>query len=198
MRLLGMALLALSLPACYQKMAVQPSLRPLQSSDFFADGRASRPTVSGTVARGQLGRYTDTALYHGKDDKGNEVTDFPFEVTKRVLDRGRQRFEVFCAVCHGYTGAGDGRVVKRGFTVPPNLNTEASRLIKIRTGKEVPLTEVSVGHLYDVVTRGFGAMPDYSEQIPVNDRWAIVAYVRALQYARSPALREKLGKEKAK
>lgn len=186
-RLALLAALALALPACYQKMAVQPSYRrPLGPSDFFSDGRASRPPVPGTVARGQL--RTDTALYQGRDAEGKLVKDFPFEVTEDMLKRGRTNFNVFCAVCHGATGHGDGRIVQRGYTKPPSLLTDDSRAYALRGEKGVKLTAVRVGHIYDVVTRGHGAMPDYAEQIPVNDRWAIVAYVRALQ--KYPKLRE--------
>ncbi|MGL4553948.1 MAG: c-type cytochrome [Gemmataceae bacterium] len=191
------ALLLAGLAGCHQKMAIQPSYRPQSPSAFFPDGRADRPTVAGTVARGQLAARTDAALYHGKDAKGALTAEFPYPVTADVLKRGEQRYNVFCAMCHGLTGEGDGRVVKRGFTPPPSYSTDASRAYQLK-GEKVLLTDVPVGHLYDVITRGYGAMADYSAQIPVHDRWAIVAYVRALQYSRSPALREKLGKEKAK
>ena len=189
--------LACCLVGCYQKMAVQPSYRPQSPSDFFADGRSTRPTVPGTVARGQLAARTDTVLYQGKDAKGALTKEFPFPITEDVLKRGQQRFNVFCSVCHGLTGEGDGRVVKRGFTAPPNFHTDLARSYKLR-GEKMPLTDVPPGYIFDVITRGFGAMPEYAAQVPVNDRWAIVAYVRALQYSRSEALRGKLGKEKGK
>jgi mono/diheme cytochrome c family protein len=177
--LILIAALALSMPACYQAMGTQPSYRrPLGPSDFFSDGRASRPPVPGTVARGQL--RIDRALYEGRDDKGELVKTFPFEITDRVLKRGQARYNVFCIVCHGATGQGDGRIVKRGFTVPPSYTKDDSRAFAL-LGKKIKLTEVPVGHIYDVITRGYGAMPDHAEQIPVNDRWAIAAYVRALQ-----------------
>jgi mono/diheme cytochrome c family protein len=184
--LILVAVLALSIPACFQAMGTQPSYRrPLGPSDFFSDGRASRPPVPGTVARGQL--RIDRALYEGRDDKGELVTTYPFEITPDVLRRGKEQFNVFCIVCHGATGEGDGRIVKRGFTVPPSYTKDDSRAFAL-LGKKIKLTRVPVGHIYDVITRGHGAMPDHAEQIPVNDRWAITAYVRALQ---QPKLRPK-------
>jgi hypothetical protein len=187
--------LALLLPACAQQQGSQPSYRPLQPSDFFPDGRASRPLVPGTVARGQL--HVDTALYEGKNEEGEPVDVFPFEMTKAVLDRGRQRFDIFCSVCHGLTGHGDGRIVQRGFTRPPNFMTDLSRAYKLR-GQEKKLTEVPLGHVFQVITEGFGAMPEYAAQVPVRDRWAIIGYFKALQYSQLPGLRKtmKLAPEK--
>jgi mono/diheme cytochrome c family protein len=187
--LFAMSLLAL--PACYQKMATQPSPRPLASSDFFPDGRASRAPVAGTVARGQL--RADRPLYEGTDKDGKPVAEFPFEVSESVLKRGKQRYEVFCSVCHGYTGQGDGRIVQRGFTKPPSLTKDDSRGYALKKEK-IKLTDVPVGYVYVVITKGHGAMPDYAEQIPPKDRWAIVGYVKALQYSQVPELREKLKK----
>lgn len=170
--------LALCLPACYQRMGVQPSYSPLSPSNFFSDGRSSRPPVPGTVARGQL--RIDTALFLGRDAEGKLVSEYPFEITDEVVNRGKVNYNVFCAVCHGATGKGDGRVVQRGFTKPPSYLTDDSRAYSLR-GEKLKLTAVPVGHIYDVITRGHGAMADHAEQIPVNDRWAITAYVRALQ-----------------
>src|SRR6185437_3764279 len=160
---LGAALLTV---ACTQKMAVQPYNRPYTSSDVFADGSSARPIPADTVARGHT--RDDTLLFTGKDSSGQDSTQFPFPVTRDVLQRGRDRFEIYCAPCHGYTGDGDGVVVQRGFNPPPSYNTDRLRA-------------APVGHFFDVATNGFGAMPSYSAQIPVNDRWAIVAYIRALQ-----------------
>jgi hypothetical protein len=165
--------LALLLGACRQDMHDQLKLEPLEQSTFFADGRASRSPVDGTVARGQL--LLDRHLHEGtRLDEGTSepklVEEFPFEVTRDVLLRGRERYDIFCAPCHARTGAGDGMVVRRGFRRPPSLHEE-----RLRT--------IAVGHLYDVIRRGLGAMPPYASQIPVNDRWAVVAYVRALQLA---------------
>lgn len=182
---------------CHQKMAIQPSYRPQSKSDFFADGQSSRPPVPGTVARGQLSMRTDLARQQGKDDKGAWVREVPFALSEDILKRGQQRYNVFCSVCHGLTGAGDGRIVQRGFTKPPSLILDLSRGYKLRQ-EDIKLTDIGVGYIFDVISRGYGAMPGHAEQIPVNDRWAIVAYVRALQYSQLPALRDQLGKEKAK
>jgi mono/diheme cytochrome c family protein len=181
------ALCLLTLPACEQQMSQHAGYKTLTQSDFFGDGRSARPTVPGTVARGQL--HLDSALYTGRDDKGQLVTEFPFEMTEQVLKRGKERFTIFCSVCHGLTGHGDGRIVKRGFTKPPDYHTDLSRYYKLR-GEEVKLIDVPVGHMFEVVSKGFGAMPDYASQIPVNDRWAIIGYVRSLQFSQSPAMRK--------
>jgi mono/diheme cytochrome c family protein len=191
--LAGLALLTAS--ACQQQMGSQPSYRPLQPSDFFDYGRSSRPVLPGTVARGQL--RTDTALFAGKDSQGEFVQEIPFELSEYVLKRGEQRFNIFCSVCHGLTGEGDGRIVQRGFTKPPNFHTDDSRAYKLKgqkllpsgeyeaAGQKIPLRDVAVGYIFEVITHGYGAMPDYESQIPVRDRWAIVAYVRALQLSQA-------------
>ena len=182
----------LILAGCQQQMADQPSYRPLDPSDFFPDGRSSRPVVAGTVARGQL--RTDTALYEGRDEKGELVKEFPFDMTKPVLERGRQRYEIFCSVCHGLTGHGDGRIVQRGFTKPPDYVTDVSRGYAIR-GQKVKLTDVPPGYVYEVITKGYGAMAEHAAQISVPDRWAIVGYIKALQYSQLPDLRQKGGRK---
>jgi mono/diheme cytochrome c family protein len=188
-----MCVLALLLAGCSQQMAEHAGYKPLTRDDFFADRRSSRPVVEGTVARGQL--RIDSALYTGKGEDGKDVTEFPFEMTKEVLARGKQRYEIFCSVCHGMTGQGDGRIVQRGFTKPPSYSAGLSRAAKFK-GKDIPLVDMPVGHYFDTITRGYGAMPDLNTQIPVRDRWAIVGYVRALQISQSPAFRAKLAKEK--
>jgi mono/diheme cytochrome c family protein len=182
------ATLFVAVPACRQRMSDQPSYRPLQASAFFPDGRASRPLLPGTVARGQL--REDSKLYEGRDDKEEFVTEFPFEMTAEVLERGEQRFNIFCSVCHGKTGDGDGRIVQRGYTKPTNFNGELSRYYKLR-GKDISIREVPVGLIYDVISHGYGAMPDYASQISVKDRWAIAGYVRALQYSQAPEAERK-------
>jgi mono/diheme cytochrome c family protein len=169
-------------------MGTTPAYKPLAESDFFEDGRASRPVIAGTVARGQL--RDDPVLYTGRDGHGELSNEFPFEMTKDVLQRGRQRYDVFCAVCHGLTGHGDGRIVQRGFTPPPSYLTD-SRGYKLR-GETKKLTDVPVGYIYEVITKGYGAMPEHAAQIPVRDRWAIVGYVKALQYSQSPEARDKV------
>jgi mono/diheme cytochrome c family protein len=160
-------------------MADQPHFEPLEASDFFADGQAARPFVPGTVARGQL--RIDTAFFEGKVN-GKAVATYPRQmvaeqlrlsgddeqVMAQILDRGRERFDIFCAACHDRTGSGQGMVVQRGFPTPPSYHSDRLR-------------EAPVGHFYDVITHGFGRMPDYADQIPPADRWAIIAYVRALQ-----------------
>lgn len=176
-------------PACQQQMGTTPAYKPLTKSDFFADGRASRPVLTGTVARGQL--WTDSALFEGRNEQGALVEEFPFEITTSVLERGKQRYDIFCSVCHGLTGHGDGRIVKRGFTVPPNYMTDLSRGYQLK-GIEKKLTDVPVGYIYEVITKGYGAMPDHASQIPVRDRWAIVGYVKALQFSQLPELRTRM------
>ena len=146
-------------------MSQQPKRRPLEPSRFFADGQSSRSPVEGTIARGQL--RLDDHLYRGME-KGEFADAFPFPVTREILTRGRERFNIFCSPCHDRTGYGHGMIVQRGFTSPPSYHIERLRRAK-------------PGYFFDVITRGFGAMPDYPDQIPVRDRWAIVAYLRVLQ-----------------
>jgi mono/diheme cytochrome c family protein len=166
------ALACLVLAACRQDMHDAPSYDPLQASDFFADGRASRTPVANTVARGQL--RDDDHLYQGKID-GQLATTFPMPVTADVMARGQERFNVFCSPCHGRTGTGNGLVVQRGFRAPPSYHEERLR-------------QVPVGYLFDVMTNGFGAMSDYAAQVPVADRWAIAAYIRALQFSQRASI----------
>jgi mono/diheme cytochrome c family protein len=151
--------------ACRQDMHDQPKYIPLRESTFFADGRSARAPVAGTVARGQL--REDTLLYTGKVD-GAPATVFPFAVDEQVMARGQERYDIHCSPCHGRTGAGDGMVVRRGYRPPPTLHDDRLRL-------------APAGHFFDVMTTGFGAMPDYAAEIRAEDRWAIVAYIRALQ-----------------
>lgn len=146
-------------------MGNQPRYDPFEQSSFFPDGQSARQPVPDTVARGQL--RDDTLLLTGMEN-GQPATRFPFPVTRPVLDRGRDRFEIYCAPCHGRTGYADGMVVQRGFIPPPSFHTDALR-------------QAPVGHIFDVATNGLGAMPSYAAQVPVPDRWAIVAYIKALQ-----------------
>ena len=150
----------------------QPRYKPLAKSTFFADDRSARPLVADTVARGQL--REDEHLYTGKVG-GVPATTFPFPVTAEVLERGRQRFDIYCTPCHGPLGRGDGMIVQRGFKRPPSLHIALLR-------------QAPPGYLFDVITSGFGAMADYSAQVPVRDRWAIVAYIRALQLSQHATL----------
>jgi hypothetical protein len=147
-----------------QDMAHQPKNRPLSPSDFFADGRSERALVENTVARGSL---ADDALFVSK-----ESNSFPLPVTQELLERGEGRYKIFCAPCHGLQGDGNGMIAMRGMKHPPSYHDDRLR-------------QVTNGYLYDVIGNGFGAMYGYSAQIPPRDRWAIVAYVRALQLSRN-------------
>jgi len=143
----------------------QPKYIPLRQSTFFADQRSARPLVAGTVARGQL--RDDPLLFTGKVN-GADATIFPFPIDEKVMARGQQRFNIYCSPCHGRTGQGDGMVVRRGYRRPPTYHQDRLR-------------DAAVGHFFDVMTNGFGAMPDYAAQVSPPDRWAIAAYIRALQ-----------------
>ena len=158
-------LAVLALVGCRQDMQDQPRFKPLAMSDFYTDLRSARPPVEGTVARGEL--HEDAYFYSGK--VGNNPGDYmPFPVTKDVLARGEQRFNIYCAPCHSRLGDGNGMIVQRGFKQPPSYHIER-------------LEKAPLGYFFDVMTNGFGAMPAYAAQIPERDRWAIVAYIRALQ-----------------
>jgi len=157
---------------CRQDMHDQPKFKPYAKSDFFADRRASRPLVDGTIARGHL--REDAVLNTGKA-AGKPVDVFPFAVSAAVMARGQERFDVFCSPCHGRTGAGDGMIVQRGYRKPPTFHQDRLR-------------QAAPGYTFDVITNGFGAMPDYAQQIPVGDRWAIVAYIKALQRSQHATL----------
>ncbi len=158
------------LSACRLDMQVQPKQNPLSRSDFFADQRSERPPVEGTVARGQL--HEDSYFYTGKNGStpGNYM---PFPVTKEVLERGRERYNIYCAPCHSRVGDGNGFIPSRGFARrPPSYHIER-------------LQKAPLGYFYDVMTNGFGIMSDYASQISPQDRWKIVAYIRALQLSQS-------------
>jgi cytochrome c1 len=176
------ALCALGFAGCEdtlrQDMANQPRQNPLSPSEFFADGRSERPAVENTVARGSL---QDDSLSVPKESNA-----FPLPISEELLQRGQQRYGIYCTPCHGIQGDGLGMVALRGMKHPPSFHQDRLR-------------QVPNGYLYDVITNGFGAMYGYSAQIPPRDRWAIVAYLRALQLSRNapvgqlPAeLREKL------
>ena len=152
-----------------QDMALQPKNRPLSPSDFFTDGRSERPLVENTVARGS---FADEALVVAKDSNS-----FPLPVTQELLERGEGRYKIFCTPCHGLQGDGNGMVSMRGMKHPPTYHQDRLR-------------QLPNGYFYDVITNGFGAMYGYSAQIPPRDRWAIVAYVRALQLSRNAKLAE--------
>jgi hypothetical protein len=157
---------------CRQDMHDQPRYKPLAESDFFEDGRASRPQVPGTVARGQL--RTEAHLYTGKID-GELATTLPFPVTRAVLERGRERYDIYCTPCHDRVGSGQGMIVRRGFRRPPSLHIDRLR-------------QVPVAHFFEVISNGFGAMLDYAAQLTPDDRWAVAAYMRALQLSQYATL----------
>jgi mono/diheme cytochrome c family protein len=161
----GWLLLGLFVVGCRQDMHDNPRYEAYEKSEFFGDSRSMRPQVAGTVARGQL--REDGALFTGKVGTAF-VPANPLPVTLPLVHRGRQRYDIHCAPCHGRAGRGDGIVVRRGYRAPSSLHIE-----RLRGQPD--------GYFYDVITNGFGAMPDYAAQISVADRWAIVAYVRALQ-----------------
>ena len=208
-RLLPVACCLLFVAACRQDMQDQPKYIAYRSSSFFRDGLSARPLVDGTVPRGWL--RADTQFYTGKinragtapppgapnnqGDKGPrisgqssgganvqsagaasqaDVDTFPFPVTLEVVNRGQERYQIFCSMCHGMTGYGDGMVVRRGYRKPPSYHTDQLR-------------NAPVGHFFDVITNGWGAMPNYAAQIPAQDRWAIIAYIRALQLSEQGA-----------
>lgn len=154
---------------CRQKMAQQPYYDPYEATEFFADGQSARVPVEGTVARGHL--RNDDHLYTGRVD-GQLVNTYPFEITEQVLERGRERFNINCSPCHGEAGLGNGIVVRRGFRTPPSY-------------LDPKFADLPVGHYVDVMTNGFGAMPSYASQVRPEDRWAIAAYIQALQLSQS-------------
>jgi mono/diheme cytochrome c family protein len=161
-----------------QDMALQPKHRPLSPSDFFNDGRSERPILENTVARGSL---AEDAMFVAKDSN-----DFPLPITQQLLERGEGRYKIFCTPCHGLQGDGNGMIAMRGMKHPPTYHQDRLR-------------QSPNGYFYDVITNGFGAMYGYSAQVPPADRWAIIAYVRALQLSRNakvadlpPDLREKV------
>ena len=168
----GATLLLTALAGCRQEMYDQPKYKPLAESKFFADHRTSRPLPDGTVARGWL--RADQKLYEGKEG-GQLATTLPVPLTRELLSRGRERFDIYCSPCHDRTGRGRGMVVRRGYQPPPSLHEDRLR-------------EAPVGHFFDVITHGLGAMPDYAGEIPVSDRWAIAAYVKALQLSQRASL----------
>lgn len=152
-----------------QDMAAQPKNKPLSPSAFFPDGRSERPLVENTVARGSI---ANDELFVSKDSN-----KFPIPINLELLERGQNRYNIFCAPCHGLQGDGNGMVAMRGMKHPPSYHQDRLR-------------QVPNGYLYDVITNGFGQMLDYSAQIPPPDRWAIIAYIRALQLSRNARVRE--------
>jgi hypothetical protein len=168
----------LPLVGCDQVMDRQPKVKPLQESAFFADRQGSRAPVAGTVPQGGL--RLDDLLYRGRE--GNAFSEtFPFPIARKELERGRERYEIFCAPCHDRAGSGRGIVVQRGYRAPASFHLDRLR-------------QAPAGYFFDVMTRGLGAMPDYAAQVPVRDRWMIAAYIRVLQLSQN-ASRDDLSSE---
>ena len=185
-RSLGVALALaamLAISGCRQDMHDQPKYIPLRYSKFFDDQRSARPLIEGTVARGHLNE--DAELHTGKTPDNKAVERFPFPVTRDVLKRGQERFNIYCTPCHDRTGNGLGMVVRRGYRRPPSYHIDRLR-------------QASPGYIFDVITNGFGAMPDYAAQIPVQDRWAIAGYVKVLQYSQQAGINDVPPEERSK
>lgn len=159
---------------CRMDMHVQPKYKTYAATDFFGDGRSARPLVAGTVARGHL--EIDDHLYKGKLN-GAEATTFPFPITAADLERGRERHDIYCSPCHDYTGSGRGMIVQRGFPPPPSYHIDRLR-------------QAPAGHFFDVITNGSGSMYSYAARISPEDRWRIIAYIRALQLSQHAALED--------
>ena len=190
---------------CRYDMQDQPRYKAYKESTFFLDNRASRDLPDGTVARGKL--KENKAFYTGKVDNPNpnaqvqtttdasgntlvssfpnDIDEFPIPVTKELVDRGQERFNIYCIVCHGPTGNGDGMIVRRGFPKPPTYHDDRLR-------------NAPVGHFFDVITSGWGKMNSYAYQVPPADRWAIVAYIRALQTSQNPEMLQQLNSNSSK
>lgn len=165
-RALLLPVLVLALGACRDDMHNQAKTKPLRESPFFADHSSARPLPEGVVARGFL--RADAALYRGVGEDGKFVLDIPVPVTKPLLARGRERFDIFCSPCHGRTGDGQGMIVQRGFKSPSTFHVDRLR-------------NERAGYFFDVMTNGFGQMSSYAPQITPEDRWAVVAWVKTLQ-----------------
>jgi mono/diheme cytochrome c family protein len=157
---------------CHRDMHDQPRYDPLEPSAFFANGMSARHPVPGTIARGQL---QENEAWHSGRAAGQLVAQPPVEISRELLERGQQRYNIFCSVCHAPTGEGNGMVVRRGMKQPPSLHSDRLR-------------NAPAGHFFDVITNGFGAMPHYQHQLPPADRWADIAYIRALQMSRHATL----------
>jgi cytochrome c5 len=180
MMLTSVAIFAIA--GCRQQMADQPHQRPLEPSNFFDDGMASRPVEPGTVTRAV--REQNGLRFSSKVD-GKLVDTFPFEVTMEVLARGQERYEIFCSPCHDRLGTGQGMIVRRGFT-------------PARSFHDPRLREAPAGHFFEVMTQGFGQMPSYANQLSEQDRWAVIAYIRALQFSRNVRLDQLPPEDRAK
>jgi hypothetical protein len=156
----------LLLGSCRRDMQDQPRYEAFEVNAAIGDSLATRPAPAGTVARGSLEQHTLIST-----EVAQPSGAFPFKITKAMIDRGEERFNIYCSPCHGMTGDGDGMVVRRGFKAPPSLHLERLR-------------SADATHFFDVITNGFGVMPDYAYQLSAQDRWAVISYIRALQYMR--------------
>jgi mono/diheme cytochrome c family protein len=167
--IMSFLLVVFTASACRRDMQDQPKYTPLQPSSFFPDGRSARPIPQNTIARGHL---DDDDAFHLGAVNGTFLDTVPLALSRPMLDRGRQRYEIYCAPCHSSIGDGNGMIARRGFKNPANFHSDRLR-------------QAPPGYIFQVITNGYGAMPDYSNQINVNDRWAIVAYIKALQLSRN-------------
>lgn len=159
---------------CAQVMGYEGKVEPLSESTFFLDNRSARPLESGIVARDLL---PGDELLHTGQINGEPVDEFPFEITREVLERGQERFNIYCSPCHSHTGNGEGMIVKRGFKPPPSFHSDRLR-------------NAPAGHYFDVITNGFGAMASYASRVPEKDRWAIIAYIRVLQLSQNATIED--------
>lgn len=162
------------LAGCRLDMHVQPKYLPYEPTTFFDDGRSERPVVPGTIARGHL--RLDELLYTGKEN-GVLADKFPFPITRADLERGRERYNIYCTPCHDYTGGGHGMIVQRGFPPPPSFHIDRLR-------------SAPAGHFFDVMTNGLGSMYSYATRVEPEDRWRIAAYVRALQLSHRATIQD--------
>jgi hypothetical protein len=170
----GCLVVTIFLFGCRLDMHIQPKYLPYEPTSFFADGRSERQPVPGTVARGQL--RLDELFYTGREN-GVVANRFPFAITRADLDRGRERYNIYCTPCHDYTGSGRGMIVQRGFPQPPSYHIQRLR-------------EAPVGHFFEVMTDGFGAMYSYAARVDPADRWRIAAYIRVLQLSESATVQD--------
>ena len=182
---LAIGFAAISIVGCNTDMWVQPKSAPLSQSDFFADGAASRSLVPGTIPRGHL---REDGIFYTGIDNGKWVDKIPVAITTDLLKRGRDRFDIYCSPCHGRLGDGKGMIAQRGFQLKrPVGNYHSDRLRKM-----------PVGHFYDVISNGYGAMYSYASRIEPQDRWAVVAYIRVLQLSQNSSVNDLTDVEKAK
>src|SRR5262245_11743616 len=179
-RLVAVAIsLILFAVACRQDMQDQPKYKPLAPSSFFSDGKSARQLVEGTAPYSPEGKATPPVTDLSK------MSTLPFALTPQVMNRGQERFNIYCSPCHGRLGYGNGMVVQRGFRAPPSYHIDRLR-------------QAPIGHFYDVMTNGFGAMPSYADKVAPDDRWAVAAYIRALQLSQRATINDAPPEERAK